>query len=176
MHLLKNSNEMTSLMSFEEFYSTYYSRVLRYLSGKCAQREAAEDLTSQVFLYCYQNYERYDPKKASMASWVYMVANSRLKNYWRDRKSYVDIEEVQDFIPDDGDSLDAAILLDELRDDIADALEKLPERQRIIVVLRYFKGMSALEIGDMLGMSPVNVRVQLSRALDKMETTLDAYR
>lgn len=176
VYLLKNEAAKPGKMTYEDFYSAYYGSVLRYLSGKCAQKETAEDLASQVFLYCYQNYDRYDPEKASMASWVYMVANSRLKNYWRDRKAYVDLEEVKDFIPDERDTLDSAILLDELRDDMADALEKLPERQRIIVVLRYFKDMSAVDIGKMLNMSPVNVRVQLSRALDKLEKELTEYR
>lgn len=163
-------------MTYEDFYAEYHGKILRYLTAKCGRRVDAEDLTSQVFLYCYQNFSRYDPAKSSAASWVYMIANSRFKNYCRDRRVFADIDEVGQFIPDDGNDIDAAIMLDELRDSIACALLRLPERQRMIVVLRYFRNMSAAEIGGMLGMEPGNVRVQLSRALDRLETELEDMR
>lgn len=162
-------------LTYEEFYAEYYERILKYLVKKCARIEDAEDLASQVFLYCYQNFDNYDPEKASMASWVYMVANSRFKNYCRDRKLYVDIDEIGEFLPDESSPVDAGMMLDEIRDGIASALLKLPEKQRMIVVLRYFKGMSAVEIGKKLGMPPNNVRTQCSRALDKLEEELREF-
>ncbi|MGN1367603.1 MAG: RNA polymerase sigma factor [Aristaeellaceae bacterium] len=172
MRLIRNDSEMT----YEAFYSAYYSRILKYLTGKCARPQDAEDLTSQVFLYCYQNFSSYCSSKASMASWVYMIANSRFKNYCRDRKVFSDIDEIAEFLPDEQNSVDSALMLDEMRDQIALALLKLSERQRIIVVLSYFKNMSAAEIGRQLDMSPGNVRVQLSRALKKLEEELEELR
>lgn len=163
-------------LTYEEFYNMYYFRVLRYLSAKCVQTKDAEDLASQVFLYCYQNFSNYDPTKASIASWVYMIANSRFKNYCRDRRSYVDVDAISEFISDESNPIDAALMLDDMRDAIADALLKLSEKQRMIVVMRYFKDMSATEIGRKLGMTPINVRVQLSRALDKLEIELKMYK
>lgn len=168
--------QMNKAVTYEEFYETYYRSVLKYLTGKCANSADAEDLTSQVFLYCYQNFSKYDPAKASMTSWVYMIANSRFKNYCRDRRVYADIDEIGQFIPDEANSLEAAIELDEMREEIARALLRLSDVQRMIVVLRYFKNMSAVEIGEMLDMKPGTVRVQLSRALDKMESDLEDFR
>ena len=167
---------MQTDMTYEAFYSAYYGKILKYLTAKCGRQADAEDLTSQVFLYCYQHFSSFDPAKSSIASWVYMIARSRFKNYCRDRRVFADIDEMGEFLPDEGNDLDSAMMLDDLRNSIADALLKLPERQRIIVVLRYFKGMGAPEIGRMLDMSPVNVRVQLSRALDKLEVELEELR
>ena len=173
---LVNAVQENTEMTYETFYSEYHGKILKYLTAKCGRREDAEDLTSQVFLYCYQNFSRYDPAKSSIASWVYMIANSRFKNYCRDRRSFADIDEVGQFLPDEKNLVDAAIMLDEMRDSVARALLRLPERQRMIVVLRYFRNMSAAEIGSRLGMSPVNVRVQLSRALDRLEAELEELR
>ena len=163
-------------MTYDAFYSAYHSKILKYLTAKCGRPADAEDLTSQVFLYCYQNFSGYDPSKSSLSSWVYMIANSRFKNYCRDRRVFADIDEVGQFLPDEGNPIDAAIMLDDMRNSIARALLKLPERQRMIVVLRYFRNMNAVEIGNKIGMSPVNVRVQLSRALNRMEAELEDLR
>ena len=168
--------QMNEAMTYDEFYKTYYHSVLKYLRGKCANYADAEDLTSQVFIYCYQNFSKYDPQKASITSWVYMIANSRFKNYCRDRKVYADIDEIGQFIPDENNSLEAAIELDEMREEIARALLKLSDVQRMVVVLSYFKNMSAAEIGEMLDMKPGAVRTCLSRALDKMESDLEDFR
>lgn len=172
VRLLQNDSELT----YEAFYSTYYDRILKYLKRKCARPQDAEDLTSQVFLYCYQNFSKYCASKASMASWVYMIANSRFKNYCRDRKVFSDIDGMAEFLTDEQSDVDSALMLDELREQIALGLLKLSERQRTIVVLSYFKNMSAAEIGSMLDMSPGNVRVQLSRALKKLEAELQDLR
>ena len=172
MKLIRNDSELT----YEEFYAAYHSRILKYLTGKCARPQDAEDLTSQVFLYCYQNFSSYCSSKASIASGVYMIANSRFKNYCRDRKVFSDIDELAEVLPDEQNAVDTALMLDEMREQIALGLLKLPERQRIIVVLSYFKNMSAVEIGKKLDMSPVNVRVNLSRALKKLQAELDDLR
>ena len=46
-----------------------------------------------VFTACYKNYSNYDPQKASLGTWVYTVANNRLKNYYRDRKELAQLDE-----------------------------------------------------------------------------------
>ena len=171
-----STTQKSSDMTYEVFYSEYHNRILKYLTAKCGRQADAEDLTSQVFLYCYQNFSSYDPEKSSIASWVYMIANSRFKNYCRDRRFFADIDEVAEFLPDDRNVVDAAVMLDEMREGIARALLRLPERQRMIVVLRYFRNMNAVEIGSKLGMSPVNVRVQLSRALNRLQAELEELR
>jgi len=163
-------------LTYEEFYAEYYERVLKYLARKCARFVDAEELTSQAFLYCYEKYDSYDPTKCSMGSWVYMIANSRFKNYCRDRKVYVDIDVVGDFIPDDSDPVETGVMLDDLRDDIARALLKLSDLDRMIVVMSYFKNMTAVEIGEILDMKPGTVRQRLARALDKMEQELEDWR
>lgn len=54
----------------------------------------AEDLTEEAFVYCYRRYADYDPGKSALSTWLYLVVNSRIKNYYRDRKEAVDLEEL----------------------------------------------------------------------------------
>jgi len=154
---------------FESVYDRYYFDIFRYLSSRMNQRQDVEDLTSEVFLYCYAHYEDYDPDKSSLSTWLYLVTNSRLKNYYRDRRESVDMEDVEPFLAAEGEELEQAVYLEQLRAELAKALEDLPERQKRAVVLRYFKEWDYSKIALDLDTTEGNIRVIISRALDRME-------
>ena len=155
--------------TFEEFYENNFQRIVQYIRGKLDNLQDAEDLASEVFLYCYNHYDDYDPAKSSLNTWLYMIVNSRIKNHYRDKKTYVDLESLVGVLPDETIDMDASIYLQQLQDSLKRAIDKLPERQRIIVTMRYFEEQSSADIAAELGITPVNVRVQLSRALDMLE-------
>ena len=52
------------------------------------------------------------------------------------------------------------------------AVDRLPERQRVVVYLRYRADLSFEQIGEVLGIQPVSARSQVSRALDRLSTLL----
>lgn len=155
--------------AFSDFYADNYQKTVLYISNKIRNYHQAEDLASEVFLYCYDHYDNYDPSKSALSTWLYLIVNSRIKNYYRDNKSYVDLETLLGVLPDDSADMDAAIYLQQLRKMLDATMAKLPERQRKIVYMRYFEEQSNVEIAQILGMSPGNVRVQLSRAIDTLE-------
>ena len=63
----------------------------------------------------------------------------------------------------------------DMRNILADGLMTLPEKKKQIVILKYFKNKKATEIAEILGISPVNVRVQLSRALEKLKLYFETH-
>lgn len=154
---------------FEEFYDSFCDKTLQYIRGKIGNTQDAEDLCSEVFLYCYRHYDDYDPEKSSLTTWLYMVINCRIKNYYRDHKFYVDLEEIAGVIPEDSADMDACIYIGQVHDSLINAITRLPERQQKIVTMRYFEERTNGEIAAALGITPGNVRVLLSRALDTLE-------
>ena len=158
----------TQKPSYERFYGEYYDRVLRYVRGKISGYEDAEDLTAEVFLYCYQHYDSYDPQKSAITTWLYLIVNSRIKNYYRDHVPTADFEDVAETLQDLGIDLERGVYLEQLHDTLMKSIGRLPERQRKIVMMRYFENLSGEEIAQKLGITPGNVRVLLSRALDRL--------
>lgn len=154
---------------FDEVYQSYFHSVCAYVRTKIGNAHDAEDLTEDAFVYCYRRYADYDPEKSALSTWLYLIVNSRIKNYYRDRKEAVDLEELAPVLADDAPKMEQVVYLQQLRDMLAGALQTLPERQREIVVQRYFGQKSTAEIAEKLGLSEGNVRVLLSRALRKME-------
>lgn len=161
--------------SFETVYETYYTSVLSYIRKKITNLQDAEDLASEIFLYCYDHYADYDPAKSAVSTWLYLVANSRIKNYYRDHREFSDIGAMENTLADDKPEMEQSVYLEQLRDTLAKAIRTLPERQQQIVVMSYFQKRSSQEIAEALGMTSGNVRVQLSRALDKLQTHCQGF-
>lgn len=155
--------------SFEELYKEYYPKILFYILKKTGNREEAEDLTSEAFLYCYDHYGDFNPEKSAVSTWLYLVVNSRLKNHYRDKKVHADIGDFENNLFADGDEMDKAIYLEQLRTSLKKAIDTLPQKQKEAVIMRFFKDMSHEEIAAALQTSPGNTRVILSRAMDRLK-------
>lgn len=156
-------------MDFSSFYAEFYTNIVYYLVKKIGNLQDAEDLAANVFLYCYEHFSSYDPEKASPGTWLYIIVNSRLKNWYRDRHAFQNLDELYQTLPDDAPLLEEAMILQEQRDFLAKALDILSDLERQLVFYRYFKHYSGDEIAKKTGVRPEIARVKLSRAIDKME-------
>ena len=159
--------------AFEAFYEKYFNTALYYTAKKVRSIQDAEDLVCDAFFYCYDHFSSYDESRASLGTWLYMILNSRIKNYYRDSKQYTDLDELREILPDGSNYMEQAVELEANRRMLAEGLNTLSETQRRIVILRYFQGCSTAETARQLQITEGNVRTQLSRALDKMRKYFD---
>lgn len=171
--ILRKPQEV-SVDFYECFYMQYHQKVIRYLAGKCASYQDAEDLANECFLYCFQHWSDYDSRKASRKNWLFMIVRSRWINYLRDRRQMESLDELENIIPGE-DELEQAIRLQAIRDELAQLLESLPDRQREAIVLRAFQQWTDEEIADWMGVSKGNVRVMIHRGIQKMNRKFSDY-
>ena len=150
---------------FENYFNQYYNTALDYAVRHISDYHQAEDLVMDSFLSCYNNKDKYDSQKASFGTWLFAILNNRLKNYYRDKKHHDDLEACLDLSERFEDEFLEAEYIKTMSDALAQALLTLSDTARKIVILRYFDEMKSEEIGQKLGMSAVNVRVSLNRAI-----------
>lgn len=152
---------------FREFVGTRGRALLRsayLLTGNLAD---AEDLVQSALAKTYQAWERIEDRKALDGYVRRAIVNTHI-SWWRRRR--LD-EYPTDDIPDQpaadtsGNS--------ELHDTLQRAIDKLPQRMRAAVVLRYFEDMSEAEVADILGVSQGTVKSTVSRAVAKLRTDVD---
>ena len=162
--------------TFEQLYEQYYTPILRYILKRIGSYQEAEDLAANVFVTAYRNYEGYDPTKVSPATWLYMICSSRLKNYYRDRRENISLDDEDNPVDVSSDELiEDAVLMEERSRMLHQAIDRLPERQRQAVRMKYFRNMSAADIAAELGTTAGNVRVILNRSMDKLKEYLADY-
>lgn len=145
----------------ESLYNDYYRKVFGYLKGKTSNYHLAEDLASDVFMKVYSKADTFDETKSSVSTWIYTITRNTLTDYFRSRKVFEEIPEELS----DGSDIEATVLDNETLEELADALEKLDERERDIIILRYYKGMKLKDIADVIGISYAYVKLLHNKAL-----------
>lgn len=163
-------NASREIESFETVYNRFYSSVFLFFVKRLGSKEACEDLTSDVFYSCYKNFDKYDPAKASLSTWIFVIANNKLRNYYRDKKESVsttgDIS-ILDVLYDKPD-MDGAIYLMQMKKYLDAALESITDRERSVIELRFLSELTSNKIAEEVGTTANNARVILTRALKKL--------
>ena len=134
------------------------------LTGNVAD---AEDLVQSALAKTYQAWDRIEDRNALDGYVRRAMVNTHI-SWWRRRK--VD-EYPTDDIPDQPVA-DSSVSSDE-HDALRRAIERLPQRMRAAVVLRFFEDMTEAEVADVLGISLGTVKSTVSRAVAKLRTDTD---
>lgn len=158
---------------FEKIYQEYFSKIYDYMKYRVRNCAIAEELTEDVFIAVYKNLHIYNESRSFIATWLYAIAGNRLKNYYKSQQykeySIEDIMAENPFIlkekEDSMAKMEMTLFLEYL-------LEKLPERNRQIVHMKYYYNMTSSEIGKILNISSGNVRIILKRSLSIMRKLL----
>jgi RNA polymerase sigma-70 factor (ECF subfamily) len=156
--------------AFVRLYRRHYDAVFRYCVHRLFERQAAEDVTSDVFLKAVENIHRFKGNEKQFRNWLYRVATNGVNNYLRktarrNRLLKVACEHADSPVADCGESADKLALLKE-------AVFVLKPRYQTIITLRFFENLKLTEIAEVLASSPGTVRSQLARALVKLRKKL----
>lgn len=160
---------MNTLERTEAVYTDYYPKVRRYIAARVTDPQEAEDLVSEVFLKVCQRLDGFDETKASVSTWVYAIAKNTVIDYYRTRRAY---EPLPETLTAPEESLEDDLTTRDTLEQLAAALETLEERQRDIILLRYYRGMTLRNIGERMHLSYSYVKVLHSAALSALRKQL----
>ncbi len=149
----------------EQLYLKYKDKVLYFIRGKVSSQEDAEDLLSEVFIKVGRFYDKYDPEKSSVSTWIFSIARNTVIDHYRRQK---DLSELPEDIPAEI-SLDDDLIEEEMLETLAEALEKMEPEYRDLVVLHYYKGRSLLEISGDMDISYGRIKLMHQKALVELK-------
>lgn len=156
-------------MTEEEVFKQYHDKIEYYIYVKVSDRYVAEDLTSIVFLKVCDKLSMYDESKASVATWIYTIANNTVIDYYRTNKTFDEIpEEIAN-----ANEIDEQIINEEMLSELARALKRLPEREIDLLILRYYDNMTLKDIAIKMEMSYANAKVVHAKAINHMREYLE---
>lgn len=164
--------------AFEALARKYIRPVYAVVSSFLRVQEDIDDSVQETFLRALQKIQSFNPKRP-FAPWLYQVA----RNVARNRRKYLkgraheELSEVEGQ-PAEAQGNDPGTLaeLSELRRDVADAIELLPERQRTAFRLHDVEGFKASEIAEMMGVNEGTVRSNVHHARRELRAKLERYR
>ncbi|MBD2038065.1 sigma-70 family RNA polymerase sigma factor [Leptolyngbya sp. FACHB-321] len=163
--------------ALSELYDRY-ARVLYAVAFKSLRSaEESEEVVLDVFAQVWRTADRYDVGKARVDTWLFMMTRSRvldrLRTLQRVTKVTVASENFAEIqTPTPGVDPLENVLISERRDRVLAALSQLPEAQRQVIELAYYKGLTQSEIAAQTNLSLGTVKTRIRLGLSKLRVVL----
>ncbi len=166
--------------SFGELLRRYRVPLVNYFSRMTRDPAQAEDLAQEVFLRVYKARNRYQPE-ARFTTWLYCIATNLARNALRDRKQVEppSREETLSQNPesarfvDPKPTVEQQLMVTDRERLIRQAIEALPENQRVAVILHKYQEVDYRQIAKVLGVSVSAVKSLLFRAYESLRVRLE---
>lgn len=171
---------------FQRLVEKYQQKLYNFGMRMCGESRDAEDMVQETLLAIFRYLEgfRYETR---FKNWMYRVATTTCLKARRKSKHAPERElSLEEFMPGEGEELpDQApgwaqrpldqLLNEELADHIKQAILELPEKYRMVAVLRDQEGFSTEETAQILDISAPNTKVRLHRARLFLRERLKGY-
>jgi RNA polymerase sigma factor (sigma-70 family) len=142
---------------FEDFYRREYEQAVRLAWLLIGSRAGAEDVVQDAMSGVYRSFERVE----SAGGYLRRAVVNRARSWQRDERRQRDRVTLLAHQRSGIDTLDRGLL---------EAVGRLPYRQRVVIVTRYWGGWSENDIARALGCRPGTVKSLASRALSRLRT------
>ncbi len=169
------------MTAFETLVELHQGPVVGTVAKMLGSPTEAEDIAQQVFIRVWKSASRYEPQ-AKFTTWLFTITRNLVFNEVRRRKrkptvSVEEREEESHQVVEDlhTASPDQDVLHSELERAVDRAIQELPEKQRLAVVLRRYEEMPYEEIGKVLSLSVPAVKSMLFRARTQLKESLQRY-
>ena len=157
--------------AFEALYRECRDDLYAYAIGLLRDRAAAEDVTALAFERAWRKRRGFNPKRGSRRAWLFGIArNAALDELRRSRRRDELASEPAD--PEAVDPADATDL-GARRAALRVAMAQLSSRERELVALKFFAGLSGAEIAAVTGTTESNAGTRLHRVIEKLRRACD---
>jgi RNA polymerase sigma-70 factor (ECF subfamily) len=156
--------------AFEELYRRYARAVLGLALRRLGDRGRAEDAAQDAFVAIWRSARTYDPSRGRGAPWLYAVARNAITDgLRRTPEPAAEVPDGPGTEPDPADRAEASWTAWQVHR----ALEVLPDHERPVIELAYWRGLSQSEISDHLDIPLGTVKTRTRSALARLADALE---
>ena len=158
-------------VAFEALYRESRDDLYAYAAGLLRDRSAAEEITSQAFERAWSKRRQIKPERGSARAWLFGIARNAALDELRRRRRQAALA---------AEPIDEAAITPEQGAEVAlrravlrAALASLAPRERELVALKFFAGLTNPEIARVIGISETNAGSRLHRVIEKLRRSCD---
>jgi RNA polymerase sigma-70 factor, ECF subfamily len=169
--------------AFDELVRRYQDKVYRLCYKILRQEDDAAEALQDAFLSAYRGLRNFKAE-STFSTWLYRVAtNASLMKYRKRRDKHVSLEQSQS-VDDEVGPMQLAdwsaqppeeLLTAEMREVMAESIQRLPKELYEVFVRRDIEGLSNAEVGELLELSVAAVKSRLHRARIALRERLNRY-
>jgi RNA polymerase sigma-70 factor (ECF subfamily) len=161
----------------DQLVQRYFQPLMRYLVRIVGSDHLAEELHQQTWLSVLDHLDKFDSKSSvsgGFKAWLFRIATNKANDHWRsagrERVAKEGLKRIADeTAPHAGHRIEGA----EQEQKLLVAIEKLPEAQRQVLMLRYYSNLKFVEIAEMVG-CPLNTALgRMHKAMMKLKQIME---
>jgi len=153
-------------------YTHYHQNIYRFLYYRTGDPQVAEDLTSEVFLKMVQALPAYRLHSTPFQAWLFQIARNLAIDHYRRSNSHP-VAFLNENLNSPEMDMDSKVDFNLTCRGLADALARLDEAQRDVVLLRFIEGMPIAEAATVLHKSEDAVKALQRRGLAALRVMLN---
>jgi len=159
--------------AFAELYDKHVVRTYRHIYYLVNDAREAEDLTAQTFLKAWEAIDRYKERGAPFVAWLLRIAHNLTVSYLRAKRDHSALDET--YVDQKmGRNPEDALQRSTEEKSVRDAVLRLRDEQRQVIMLRFVEEMDYREVAEVIGKSIPAVRVIQHRALGNLRRLMQA--
>ena len=170
------------MADMEQYINEYGKAVYSYCVYLTGDRDAADDLYQQTFLTVFEKVKDgqeidadRNPKSYLLTVATNLWNNQRRKYLWRRKKvdvdTFRDVSELE--VPEEGLSVEDAAIKNEKLQEVRLAVQNLPDKYRVVILMFYMEELSMEEIGEALSIPVGTVKSRLHKAKRMLQNKLE---
>jgi RNA polymerase sigma-70 factor, ECF subfamily len=158
--------------ALRELYERYGRIVYGMTYRLTKDAQLAEEATQDTFVTLWRRADSYDPDRAKLTTWLFVIARNRAIELVRARTRAPEPQEDVEPAGEESDPADLVALGDDA-ERIATAMAELPENQLEVIRLAYFEGLSHGEIAELLSQPLGTVKSRIRLGLNRLRAVLE---
>jgi RNA polymerase sigma-70 factor (ECF subfamily) len=158
---------------FPEVYDRFFDRVYGYVRCRVASRDEADELVGRIFERVLDGLAGFSPRRGTLEVWLFAVARNAVFDHYRSwwRRKTFPLDHAAE-IHERGPAVHERLEAHEDKRRLLDALDRLDDRERDILGLKYQARLTNREIARVLGLGESNIGVLVFRAIGKLKAAL----
>ncbi|MCK5170547.1 MAG: sigma-70 family RNA polymerase sigma factor [Bacteroidales bacterium] len=169
MNKILNSDKSRNIKIFREYFDKYFDNIRGYLYYKSSDIELSEDISQEVFLKLWENIDKI--KSETVKSYLYTIAGNLFKNHYNRKK--VEFKFTSSLTESLVESPEFLLEFKEFDRILQSALEKIPEKSRIVFLMSRIDKLTYKEIAERLKLSVKAVEKRMKKALEILHEIID---
>jgi len=163
--LIMLQNQKTSESGFRILVQTYRANLYILIFRMTQNHDDTDDILQNTFIKVFRNINLFEAK-SSLKTWMYRIATNETLNFLKTKKNHDSL----DHLPADmSKQRDGIMDADELVKVLADAVESLPEKQRLVFLMRYYEEIGYDEMALITETSAGALKASYHHAVKKIE-------
>lgn len=154
--------------AFDSLVNKYKRKLYHHIRSIVENHDDTDDVLQNTFIKIFENLSSFR-EDSKLFTWIYRIATNEAINFLKSRKSKIFFKENNDIINNVQKTENTELNADQIQNILKYAINQLPEKQRMIFLLRYYEELKYEEISEILNTSVGALKASYHIAVKKIE-------